>query len=220
MSQRRSESVCSSRFFSDSGDGIGRLELLVDQPLVRLDVAGFVHDLGGGVELGVHVRHGVDDLGGGDQRALLAVHELADRMALQVEAQPVALLLRHLVPERRAVDRDGLVGHAHRVAFEQLLAPVEPGAGVPLLLLALFVEIQQIGGTGVILPIEGDFGGAIELPVRDLDRQLVNLLRRHRLLPPATERGPIPKRGAVNMTLRSFFLSGSYHTLLGESARK
>jgi hypothetical protein len=38
------------------GDRIGRLELLVDQPLVALDVARLVHHLGRGVELGVHVR--------------------------------------------------------------------------------------------------------------------------------------------------------------------
>ena len=194
MSQRRSLSVCSSRFLSDSVIGIGRLELLVDQPLVRLDVARLVHHLGGGVELGVHVGHGVDDLGRRDQRALLAVHELADRMALQVEAQPVLLLVGHLVPEGRAVDRDGLVVHAHRVALEQLLAPVEPGAGVPLLLLALLVEVQQVGRTGIVFPVEGDLGGAIELPVRDLDRELIDLLRRHWLLPPGAERCPIPQR--------------------------
>ena len=59
-------------------DRIGELELLVQQALVGLDVARLVHHLGGGVELGVHVGHGADDLGGGDQRALLAVHELRD----------------------------------------------------------------------------------------------------------------------------------------------
>ncbi len=176
------------------GDRIGRLELLVDQPLVALDMAGLVHHLGGGIELGVHVRHGVDDLGRRDQRALLAVHELTDRMALQVEAQPVPLLLGHLVPEGRAVDRDGLVRHPHRVLLEQLLRPVDPCRGVPLLLLTLLVEIQQIGRAVLVFPVEGNLGGAIELPVRDLHGELINLLRRHWLLPPGALRGPIPRR--------------------------
>jgi hypothetical protein len=44
----------------------------------HLDVAGLVHDLGRGVVLGVDPRDRLDDLGGAEQSALLAVHELAE----------------------------------------------------------------------------------------------------------------------------------------------
>jgi hypothetical protein len=151
----------------------------MDQPLVGLDVAGFVHHLRGGVELGVHVGHGADDLGGGDQRALLAMHELADRVALQVEAQPVLFLVGELRPDGRAIDRDGLVGEAHRIVLEQLLRPVDPRRGVPLLLLALLVELQQVGRAVIVLPVEQDLRLAVEVPLRDVDRQLIEGLRGH-----------------------------------------
>ena len=51
-------------------------QLLAQVLGVDLDVARLVHDLGGGVVLGVDPRHRVDDLGRAEQRALLAVHEL------------------------------------------------------------------------------------------------------------------------------------------------
>ena len=53
-------------------------ELLVEVAGEHLDVAGLVDDLRAGVQLGVVPRHGLDDLGGAQQRALLAVQELAE----------------------------------------------------------------------------------------------------------------------------------------------
>ena len=160
-------------------DRIGELELLVQQALVGLDVARLVHHLGGGVELGVHVGHGGDDLGGGDQGALLAMHELRDRVGLQVAAQPRPLLLGHPAPIVRVVDRDRLVLELHRIVRVELERPVEPRAGIPLLLLALFVEVEQVGRAVVVFPVELDVGGAVELPVGDLDRQGIDTLGAH-----------------------------------------
>ena len=56
--------------------GIGQLELLVEVAGVDLDVAGLVHHLRGAVVLGLDPRHLLHELGGGEQRALLAVEEL------------------------------------------------------------------------------------------------------------------------------------------------
>ena len=43
-----------------------------------LDVAALVHDLGRAVELAVEELHRLGDLAGGEERALLAVEELAE----------------------------------------------------------------------------------------------------------------------------------------------
>ena len=50
----------------------------------------------------------------------------------------------------------------------------------------------------IFIPVERDLGGAVELPVRDLDRQLINFLRCHRLLPPGPEPCPIPQERRNN----------------------
>ena len=50
----------------------------------HLHVAGLVHDLGGGVVLGVDPRHGLNDLGRADEGALLAMHELAEAPVLHL----------------------------------------------------------------------------------------------------------------------------------------
>ncbi len=52
-----------------------------------LGVAGLVHRLGRRVVLGVDPRHGLDDLGRDHHRALLAVHELAERRLERLDAQ-------------------------------------------------------------------------------------------------------------------------------------
>ena len=101
---------------------VDELQLLVQVAAVDLDVAGLVDDLGGGVELRVDVRHRLDDLGGADERALLAVHELAELPRREVPAHLAPLVVGHLVPPRRAVDGDDLVGHAERVVRVDIAA--------------------------------------------------------------------------------------------------
>src|SRR5690606_1935434 len=51
--------------------------------------------------------------------------------------------------------------------------------GVPLLLLALLVELEQLAGAVLVFPGELDFGLAVELPVGGFDRQFVDPRRRH-----------------------------------------
>ena len=87
-------------------DRVGELELLVQQPRVRLDVARLVDHLGRGVELGVDVRHLLHDLGGADQRALLAVHELRELPGLEVAAHLRVLGRVMRFQTLRAEDRD------------------------------------------------------------------------------------------------------------------
>ena len=99
MSQRLSRSTWSISSCSGGGHRIGDAELL-QQALVALDVARLVDHLGRGVELGIDVRHLGDDLGGADQRALLALHELADLPALEVAAH-LGLLLAATSPRTR-----------------------------------------------------------------------------------------------------------------------
>ena len=50
------------------------------------------------------------------------------------------------------------------------LKPV-PYTSVMPLLQPLFIEGEQVGRAVVIFPVEGDLGGAVELPFGQLDRQ-------------------------------------------------
>ena len=124
--------------------GVHQLHFLVQVTAVHLDVARLVDHLRGRVELGVDVGHRLHDLRRADQRALLAVHELAEAPGLDVPAQFAATLLGHVVPPRGAVDRHDLVGHADRVGQVDIRAPVEPVAADPLAPSALVVEAQQL----------------------------------------------------------------------------
>ena len=66
---------------------VGLAELGVQVAGEDLGVAGLVHRLRGGVVLGVDPRHGLDDLGRGHHRALLAVHELAEAGLEQLDGE-------------------------------------------------------------------------------------------------------------------------------------
>ncbi len=140
---------------------------------------GLVHHLGRGVELAVEIGHGLHDLGGGDQRALLAMHELRDRRGLLVMADLDLLLVGQPAPDLGAEDRDGTVIELHRVLGIELLRPVDAQRGVPLLLLALVVELQQRLAPVIIFPGEAGLDGALELPLRQLDWQRIAIHRRH-----------------------------------------
>jgi hypothetical protein len=66
-------------------------ELLLDEAPVHLDVARLVHHLRRAVLLRLVPRHRVDDLRGREQRALLAVQELAELPGDRLVAQPLDL---------------------------------------------------------------------------------------------------------------------------------
>ena len=81
------------------------VELLVEVAGEHFDVAGLVHHLRGRVVLRVDPRHGLDDLRGAHQRALLAVEELAEHEVLLVDGELGPLLLAPL-RHRRAGEVD------------------------------------------------------------------------------------------------------------------
>ena len=76
---------------------LGAVELLVEVLGEDLDMAGLVDHLGGGVVLGVDPRNGFDDLGGAQQGALLAVHELRQAPVHGLDAEVGPLVLVELV---------------------------------------------------------------------------------------------------------------------------
>ena len=160
-------------------DRVGDAELLVQQPRVRLHVARLVHHLRGRIELRVQIGDGLDDPGGGHQRTLLAVHELREGLRLLVVSQVDLLLVRHLVPERRAEDRDQPVVDLLGILRVEVLRPVDAGGRVPLLLLALVVERQQPGPLVLVLPGEGRLGLAGQCPAGLLHGQLIAVHGRH-----------------------------------------
>ena len=91
---------------------VDELELLVQVAAVHLDVAGLVDHLGRRVELGVDVGHGLHDLRGADERALLAVHELAELPRRQVPAHVAALLRSSILSHHgEPNERDDFVRH-------------------------------------------------------------------------------------------------------------
>jgi len=149
-------------------------------------MARLVHHLCCGVKFGIKVRHGLHDLGGGDQGALRAVHELRDLRSLQVMARLAALLLGHPVPDIGAEDRDDPVVEHHRVFRVEIERPVDALGGVPLLLFSLVVKLQQTRPRIVVFPGETGLGLAVEPPLGLLDRQRIPIHRRHREPLPGT----------------------------------
>ena len=155
------------------GQRIDQVELVVQQARIRLDVARLVHGLGRGIELRVHRRHHVHQLGGDHQRALLAVHELGQRVRLLMVADVDAILLRQLVPQRRAEDRDRAVVEQLRIFRVEILRPVDAQRGVPLPALALVVEVEQVAALVLVFPGKRRFLLLADGPAGDVDRQRV-----------------------------------------------
>ena len=168
MSHRASPTMSSS---SRPEVGVHRVvarELLVQVLREHLDVAGLVHDLRGGVVLGVDPRDGLDDLRRAEQRTLLTVHELRQEPVLVLdpelnEALVVPLLQDGagdggLVPLHLGRVRLG-VGDDHALLVD-LNRPVQVGLPVPLRLLGLLVEPVELG-LGALLVVPGELGRAI-----------------------------------------------------------
>ena len=135
------------------GHRIGDAELL-HQILVGLDVTGFIHHLSRGIEFGVEIGNGLDDLGGADQCGLLALHELRDIPGLGMTAELDAFLLRHLLPHRRPVQGNAFIGQLHRVFEIELERPVDPVDRIPLHVLALLVQVHERRAAIVVFEIE------------------------------------------------------------------
>ncbi len=160
-------------------DRIGDTELVVQQTRVGLDVARLVHHVCGRVELGIEVRRHLHDAGGGHERPLLTVHELRERLRLLVVSQVHALLVRELLPDRRAEDRDQPVVDLLRILRIEILRPVDAHGGVPLLLLALVVEAEQPLALVLVLPGERRLRLAGQRPAGLLHGQLIPIHGRH-----------------------------------------
>ena len=105
MSQRESRDDVVDQELERGVHRVVAVELRVEVPGEHLDVAGLVHHLRRRVVLGVDPRDGLDDLRGADERALLAVEELAHPPVerLDRELRPLALGPRL---QRRAVELD------------------------------------------------------------------------------------------------------------------
>ena len=108
-------------------DLVAAAELLVEVAGEDLDVAGLVDDLRGGVELGVVPRHGLDDLGRAQQRALLAVQELRQRPACGSRCRTRATPSR---PTSRRRCRRRWLG-SRPAAIADLVARRRPSRGRP-----------------------------------------------------------------------------------------
>ena len=93
MSQRESVRIRSSSFFRYGVIGYEKPDLLVEVAVVDLDVARLVEHLRRRVVLRVHVGHGVDELRGREQRALLAVQELREDPAEHLDAETASFSL-------------------------------------------------------------------------------------------------------------------------------
>src|SRR5215472_18555841 len=98
----------------------------------------------------------------------------------------VAFLLVQLLPLRRAVDRVELLGLLHHVARVDRDAPVDPLGGVPLLVLAALVQVEQAASAIVVFPAEARRSGGRDVPRAGLDRGRVVLVRAHSRLPGLT----------------------------------
>ena len=146
---------------------VDQLHLLVQVAAVDLDVARLVDDLGGGVELRVDVGHRLHDLGRADQRALLAVHELAEAPGLGVAAQLALALVGHGRPTTRC-RRSGMISSGMPTGLVEvdLLAPVEPVAADPLAPRALVVEAQQLVPPTRVVEVEHGGRRGLDAPLR------------------------------------------------------
>ena len=146
-------------------DRVVARELVVEVLGEHLDVAGLVHHLRGRVVLGVDPRHGLDDAGGAEQRALLAVHELREQPVLRLDAELDPLLLGPLL-ERRALEVDALGEEAlvgldvleRELHLVDLGRPVEVGGDVPLRRLGLLVELDERRAAALVVPREHRVG--------------------------------------------------------------
>jgi hypothetical protein len=144
-------------------DGPHPLELVAQVAREDLHVPRLVHGLGRGVVLGLHPRHGAHQLGGGEERSLLAVHELGElqrdlgvaeaRLLLRIEALVGSVVLEGIDDRRDDLALGIDVG-----------VPAKRHGPVPLLALRLLVEVPQPLLHAAVVPgVAGVEGGEEEL---------------------------------------------------------
>src|SRR3989454_5854011 len=92
------------------------------------------------------------------------------------------LLVGQPTPDGRAVDRNEPVVDllwVLRIEFER---PIDPDRRIPLLLLALVIQGEQLGALVFVFPGERGLSLALESPPGLLDRQLIAVHRGHAVL--------------------------------------
>ena len=143
-------------------DRVLAVELLVQVLGEDLDVSGFIHRLGCGVELGVDGGHLLRHLGGREECSLLAVEDLAQEVAEQLECVGLVLVVRPGVHRRRGIGvRELACQQDLRVVCPEVVrhlvlvdvrGPVEVGADIPLGPLRLLVERHQLLVPRLVVP--------------------------------------------------------------------
>jgi hypothetical protein len=121
-----------------------------------LDVAALVDDLGAAEQLAVEPGHGLGHLAGGEERALLAVQELAEHPGQERMPLHVLLALAQLVPRGDVGHRQEAVGEqrALRVVRVDVDLPVEVGGRIPLRALGGLVEAAHLWEGALVRPVE------------------------------------------------------------------
>src|SRR5712691_4829369 len=82
-------------------------------------------------------------------------------------------------PDGRAVDRDESVVDLLRILRIEVERPIDPDRRIPLLLLALVIQGEQLGAPVFVFPGERGLSLALEGPPGLLDRQLIAVHRGH-----------------------------------------
>src|SRR5215472_12267787 len=94
-------------------------------------------------------------------------------------AQLVAFLLVQDLPLPRAVDRHELVRGLHDVGRVHRQVPLDPLGGVPLLVLAALVQVEQPLAAVLVLPAEAGGAGGGNVPGAGLDGDCVCVVSAH-----------------------------------------
>src|SRR2546425_124308 len=89
------------------------------------------------------------------------------------------LLVGRPLPAGGAVDRNDLVVDLRRVLRIGVERPIDPDRRIPLLLLALVIQGEQLGALVFVFPGERGLSLALESPPGLLDRQLIAVHRGH-----------------------------------------
>src|SRR5262245_26400475 len=91
-----------------------------------------------------------------------------------------ALLAAHPLPQRRSEDGYVLVGEFLRILRVKIERPVDTVAGVPLLLLALFIEAMERFAAVLVFPFEAAVEGFGHDPFQLIDRNCISICGGHR----------------------------------------
>src|SRR6266571_849175 len=94
-------------------------------------------------------------------------------------AEFLALGLGQPVPLPGTVDGAELVAHLHDVSRVHRELPVDPLGGVPLLVLATLVQVEQAATAAVVFPVETGGTGGRHVPCAGRDRGGVVVIGAH-----------------------------------------